>query len=152
MKKERLDDIIFDSVARTLESMAFTEILPTDLELVATGDEYAVALNVSEPCSGRFQMIISRELLSSIVEAMLALPRNEIKEKILLDLVSELLNTIAGSVLSTALSDDTKFSLGLPKIIDADKSFATVSAMRWDFSVEETQVSISASGEFVEYL
>jgi len=148
----RLDNIIYESVAKTVENMAFTEVLPTDFEMVETGNEYAVTISVLEPCKGYFTMRISRELLIFISESMLAKPGEEIKEENLFDFLSELLNTIAGSFLSAALPDDTKFSLGLPEIIGADKASATVQAMRWNFIAEEAIFSISASGELIEYL
>lgn len=152
MKKVLLDNIIYDSVSKTIESMAFAEVLPTELSMVKSGKEDAVALSVSEPCAGSFQMIISRELLCAIAEAMLGTPREEIPEESLLDFLSELLNTIAGSVLNAALPDNMKFSLGLPHIISVDELSKTAQAAQWNFTVMETVFSITGSKEMVAYL
>ncbi len=152
MEKEQLDDVMYESVAKTLESMTFTEVLPTNLDMVVTGNEYGVALNVLEPYPGLFQMIISHELLYVISEALFTLPREEIKEESLLDFSSELLNTIVGSFLNAALPDGIKLRLGLPERIRSNGLSETDSVVRWNFNAEETIFSISASGQLAEFL
>ncbi|MCB2183629.1 MAG: chemotaxis protein CheX [Desulfobulbaceae bacterium] len=152
MGKERLDDKIFESVAKTIENMAFTEVLPTDLELIASGKECSVSLSITEPCIGDFKMMISPELLSFIAEAMLDKPREEIHEEILFDFLSELLNVIAGSFLRETLPDDTKFSLGFPEEGYREGKNVAGREVCWNFIAEEEIFTISVSEELVDYL
>jgi hypothetical protein len=152
VEKPQLDEKLFESVSKTIENLAFTEIFPTELEMPEAGKDYAVSLNVTEPCKGEFQLEISGELLYFIGEPIFARPKEEISEESRLDFLSELLNTIVGSFLSAALPGDTKFSLGLPQESAVDKSAATEQSIRWNFSAEETIFSLSASKGLVEYL
>lgn len=152
MEKSQLDTMIFESVAKTIENMAFTEILPTDLKMTEADDEYAVFIPVLEPCTGCFTMTISRNLLCFIAESMLAIPGEEISEANLLDFLSEVLNTISGSFLSAALPGDTPFSLGLPKTVPTNVISAPVPTMPWNFIAEQTIFSVVVSGDIVEHL
>ncbi len=148
MEKNQLDEILLESVSKTIESIAFTEILPSDLEMPETEKSYTVSLGVSEPFAGNFQMKISIELLYFFAESMFTIPREEIQEENLLDFSLELLNTIIGSLLNGVLPDDTKFSLDLPKKLAAEAP----QTVHWNFSAEETIFSISSSQDMLEYL
>jgi len=68
------------------------------------------------------------------------------------DLLSELLNTIAGSFMSHTLPENTSFKLGLPEHIPNSDLSSSLSAVNWNFTVEGSSFAIIASGDLVDHL
>lgn len=152
MDKELLNEMMFLSVQKTVESLAFAEVY-TAQDGLTDKTAAKVSIGVDSPAQGEFTLIIDTGVISVIAQNLFSQPADAISPEKIDDLLSELLNTIAGSFLGKSLSEETAFSLGLPKVngaINID-NLSDVS-LQWHFTLDEMPFSIYLDGGIVKDL
>jgi hypothetical protein len=102
----KVENALIKSVSETMQESAFCDAV------VVTN--YWARLPLMSPYKGAFVLMLPRELALDLAENMLHLPVEDIVDEVLLDVVSEMANTISGSFLRE-LFDDVIFELGLPE-------------------------------------
>lgn len=146
MHKEPLADLITQAVAETIESLAFLEVTPSPEPPVPDENTLWVDMLVHDPVQGEFRLTVPSQLLALITETLYGQPAAEIPEATRLDLLAELLNTIAGRFLSELLPAETSFKLGLPTLVHSQFPQANP-GLAWNFSAAGLLFSLSASGD-----
>ena len=117
INQKEIKDILTQAVSETFENMAFM-MVSTEAENPETmqPDECIKnSLLILEPYPGELGLIMSKKLLSKIAVALYGLGQDEITENMLIDVISELLNTITGSLMRRILPDNSEYKLGLPE-------------------------------------
>jgi chemotaxis protein CheY-P-specific phosphatase CheC len=136
------------AVTTTLENMAFMEAraLHEDHDCLGASPIYCANLLVLDPIQGELVMLMPEELLKQIAGNIYALPEEELSDRMLADLMSELLNTIAGIFLSALLPSDQTFGMGLPTISRDECHELEPPVERWHFQVDGKPFCFSAGG------
>ena len=135
MNPADFDARLRQAVSRTMETMAFAEVEPD----VSGGapvppDALLTRIAVLEPMSSTLILAATRPFLAEIGETILTLPEAEISEQASLDLLSELLNTLAGCLMTLLLPADQSFRLGLPEPL-AREGLDLQDLSAWPFTV-----------------
>jgi CheY-specific phosphatase CheX len=136
------------AVTTTLENMAFMEAraLHKEHDCLAPSPVYCANLLVLDPFQGELVMLMPEELLRRIAGNIYALPEEELSDRMLADLMSELLNTIAGIFLSELLPSDQTFGMGLPTISRDECQELEPPVERWHFQIDGRHFCFSARG------
>ncbi len=118
--QKTLQDKITAAMEETLENMAFISVEECSAEEVEELDHPQLGVNllVREPVLFEMQLHSSKELLYQVAENMYAMEREELDDRLINDLLAEVLNTVAGLFMSAILPPETKFALGLPELSD----------------------------------
>jgi hypothetical protein len=117
INQQELNNVLTQAVSETIENMAFM-MVSTETENPETmqSDEcLKTSLLILEPYPGELGLIMSKKLLSKIAVSVYSLGEEEITEDTLIDVISELLNTITGSLIRRILPDNSEYKLGLPE-------------------------------------
>jgi hypothetical protein len=152
MNKDEFSTHMASAVSTTIENMAFAEAVMSETDFIPAENSPCVMLVITEPFAGSLTMPVSKEFLAYIAEALFSVPAEEIEEVKMKDLLSELLNTIAGSFMIHTLPEDTSFKLGIPEHVPATGLSSSLSAVNWNFTVEGSSFAIIASGELIDHL
>ncbi len=132
--KPNLVDIVVDATAETVENMAFLEVLQSDK--ITPYDEHLVRLRVeiliNSPFPGEIRLVIPISLAVLFAQNMYNLEEKEISEKLMHDVLGEIVNIIAGRLMADIVPADQAFHLGLPQV-GADVFLETEAS---SFSVE----------------
>ncbi|HEB88592.1 MAG TPA: hypothetical protein ENI85_03395 [Deltaproteobacteria bacterium] len=118
----RLDESIDEAVIETLEGMAFTDIERVedgDLEDLAESASWA-RIDVIEPAAGELVLAVGDELAAELEEATTG--ERGPDPAIRLEVLGEMLNTLAGSWARALVPDGTPIALGIPKTGQGDWS------------------------------
>lgn len=156
MERTALDRILTNVVSKAIESLAFAEVFESvqPLEFSKAENIHSVSIDIQEPFRGKIELHMRLSYLREIAEALYTKPMAEIGPKKLIDLLSELLNTMAGIFLSMVLADDVKFVLGLPTEIDPQAE-PTSYGGQWHYTVNDDTTpsfSLCLSNDFYEKL
>ena len=117
-----LNETLSLAVAETLEALAFMEVLPgEDAEADDSGhcaSENALwaGIDILEPCSMRIVICVPEMLAREIVAELFALDSpDSVEHEMINDTMAEIINTIAGRVMTSMLGDEQTLVLGLPE-------------------------------------
>ena len=111
-------EAMIDSVAEVFENMAFMEALPGQPEDAPGSDEpvFYTRLPIYKPSPAMVGLVIPQSLALNLAGAMMMREFNmEDDEFEVMDVLSEVSNTLAGSLLTHLLPDLDSFELGLPE-------------------------------------
>ncbi|MFH1139503.1 MAG: chemotaxis protein CheX [Pseudomonadota bacterium] len=108
------------AVAETLEALAFMEVLPGDETEGDAGQCASEALwagiDILEPCQVRLAICVPVQLAREIVVELFGLDSPEdAGQEMLLDAMAEIINTIAGRLMTSRLGPEQTLALGLPE-------------------------------------
>lgn len=144
----RLQRAMAQAVATTLENMAFMEArsLQAPHDCQGHAAVFCANLLVLDPIQGELVMFMPEALLKEIASNIYARPEGELSDKMLSDLMNELLNTIAGLFLGELLPQDQTFGLGLPTISRDECHELEPPVERWHFQVDGQYFCLSAGG------
>lgn len=164
---DRIDQAMIGSVARTLENMAFMEVLPCEEEpLESTGSTdpaeltepaesaeesegtMAVDLLVHSPVQGEFRLVMGRSLAVKIAEAVFGQTLEELTDQILGDILSEILNTVAGLFMTAYLAGEQVFQLGLPELHMEGVEDAEPPIREWRLCMDNEVFFVKIWGDF----
>lgn len=118
---EKLREKAIFVVSETIEDMAFSEVKTPDS--TENYEEFVDWINLNwlyseilfhEPFIGEFRLIMPQGVVTIIAEDLFLIEENNITPNILKDIMGEILNVIAGRLLSAIVPDDKTFELGLP--------------------------------------
>ena len=143
---EKIDAAIKQSVSDTLEKLVFMEVTETEEEVEFTSAPLTAVLALHEPYRGEIRVTFPRDLLAKMAETLFWLPEQGVTDRILKDVLAELLNTVAGRFLDSFLPQQQKFRIGLPELAGPDVSTAP-SLGRWHFRTGEDHFMV-ALGQF----
>lgn len=146
---EKLKQDMYQAIATTLENMAFMQVnQEVDEATQYPAEEMAVSsLLIHDPIQGELYLQMPKSLLSKIVSSVYIMPEEELTEKMLLDMLCELINTVAGLFLNAYLPEDQTYNLGLPEQVPAGQEDSSVEMKRWDFQVETDILSLALAGD-----
>jgi len=107
-----------EAVAEIIESMAFMEALPAaeDQEFSPTNPVFFTRLPIYKPFPAMVGLVIPQELALNLAGTMMMKECTmEEDEFAVMDVLSELDNMLAGSLLTNMLPEPDAFELGLPE-------------------------------------
>lgn len=143
---EQIKQAMHKAVSETVENMAFLEVLPSEEPPpVEEGEMLRASLLMHDPVQGEFLLVMPRNLLLGISEALFGLPVEELTEQLTTDAMLELLNTVAGQFLNDVIPGQV-YRLGLPEVEAAGDVPLSKGDSIWHFMIEDEGFSISASG------
>jgi hypothetical protein len=146
---DRLGDAVYRAIATTLENMAFLEV-EQDLEdarRYPQEETLGCRLLIHDPLQGEIYLLMPRPLLQKIASTVYILPDEELSEKMILDMLGELINTAGGLFMTAYLPKNQTYALGLPENgVDVPKAdFSTMK--EWEFQVENIVFSLTLVGD-----
>ncbi|MFH1075373.1 MAG: response regulator, partial [Pseudomonadota bacterium] len=114
---KRLQEIMAAASIETFENMAFMEVVQTDQDALLSeeSDTLKASILVHDPFTAEFRLALPRELVAAIAETLYPSGDSPNTDQTLFDVLSELLNTIAGRVLSETVPGEHTFRIGLPQ-------------------------------------
>ncbi len=144
----QLQDAMFEAVSATLENMAFMEVRPLEHEHDCQGHPgvLCATLLVHDPVQGELCLFMPESLLRQIAAGIYGRAADEVSEQKLRDILTELLNTIAGLFLTAILPAEQTFELGLPSLGEASGQELGPPVLRWHFQIDHEYFCISVSG------
>jgi len=143
---ERMTRAMHKAVAETIENMAFLEALPSqEPPPVEEGEMLRASLLMHDPVQGEFLLLMPRNLLLGIAEALFGLPVEELTEQLADDALLELLNTVAGQFLNEVIPGQV-YRLGLPEIEPSSDEPLGNSEIVWHFLIDDEGFSVAVSG------
>jgi CheY-specific phosphatase CheX len=80
----------------------------------------ACQLQFSGDVSGKFTLLIPRDLLAEVTENFVGEPRESIEDELLSGTLTEMLNMISGNALSK-MESKVPFELGIPEVVTASE-------------------------------
>jgi CheY-specific phosphatase CheX len=111
-------NIIVQVIQSSLEEIGFMEILPVEEQSPydESIDRYRADILIEDPHAGEIQLIMPRTVLEIIAENVYTMEKQEISDEILNDIISEMINIIAGSLMRLWTPPSQIFKLGLPSV------------------------------------
>lgn len=144
---QNFDDLVRQSIAVTLENMAFMEVLSPSEETAADGEESLTArLLVLDPLQAEMILTLPVQLLRNIIDVVHAFPEDEVVEQIQADMLGELLNTVAGRLLNDFLPGDQTYKLGLPEVSRERSEGCDGPGKTWCYDVEGSPLTLTIIG------
>lgn len=146
---EKLEQDIYNALATTLENMAFMEISQEIDEAVRYPSEEMIVsrLLIHDPLQGELHLAMPKPLLRKIASSVYIMPAEEISDPMLLDMLCELINTVAGLFLNAYLPEDQTYSLGLPEEVPTGQEDSPFEMKRWDFQIENDLFTLALAGD-----
>ncbi|MBW1721798.1 MAG: chemotaxis protein CheX [Deltaproteobacteria bacterium] len=145
----RLREVMASAVAETFEEMFFLEVLQVEFP-EAPGPEPEVlktSLLINDPFPGEMCLEAPRSSVADMARMLFNTDEEEIPEQTLLDLLAELLNTIAGRVMNRVIPPETSFRLGLPETRTEGFLGTEDEILECRFKVDDAIFSLAAGGE-----
>lgn len=135
---EDLEAVVVRAVVDSLENMSFMEVLKAkDSDCLPSAEEsIIVKQQVLNPMQGEFYLMMPKDLIVTIAQAIYIMPREEVNEQQAEDVVTELLNTIVGRFLNAFLPADKSYNLGLPVVLAFAEAEQIAWREKWCFQME----------------
>ncbi|MEZ4598820.1 MAG: chemotaxis protein CheX [Syntrophotaleaceae bacterium] len=146
---DRLGDAVYSAIANTLENMTFLEVGKdlADARRYPEEEILSCRLLIHDPLQGEMYLLMPRPLLQKIASTVYILPEQDLSEKMVLDMLGELINTIGGLLMTAYLPQNQTYALGLPEngvgLPEADFS----SMKEWEFQVDDIVFSLTLVGD-----
>lgn len=111
-------NIIVQVVQSSLEDIGFMEVLPVDDQSPydESLERYRADILIEEPFAGEIQLVMPKTVLETIAKNVYSIEKQEISEETLNDILSEMINIIAGSLMRLWTPPSQIFKLGLPAV------------------------------------
>ena len=135
----------------TLENMAFVGIEEcTEAEAGELKQEMiGVNLLITEPELLEIRLDVSKELLYQIAETMYTIDRDELEDRLINDLLAEILNTLAGRFMSEILPAETNFALSIPELTEEVED---TSELKYYYIAEDCPLTVEIKAAEIESL
>ncbi|APG23696.1 MAG: hypothetical protein PHC98_03750 [Syntrophotalea acetylenica] len=142
------DELVRQSIAVTLENMAFMEVLPQtgDTAEETAENSMSARLLVLDPVQAELVLTVPVSLLGNVIDVVHAFPDDEVVEQIQTDMLGELLNTVAGRLLNDFLPGDQTYRLGLPEVCRERPVLCDGPRKTWKYDVEGDPLSLTIIG------
>jgi chemotaxis protein CheY-P-specific phosphatase CheC len=131
-----------EAICEVLETMAFMEVMESKDDFVPGADEpvFYTRLPIYKPSPAMAGLVIPQSLALELAGAMMMREFTmEEDEFDVMDVLSEVANTVAGSLLTHMLPDLDAFELGLPEcrvVSDSNASKEWDNSQEFQFSVD----------------
>jgi hypothetical protein len=118
--------------------MSFMEVVSGSADRWQPGEEEVLKVRqaVLEPVQGELYLFMLKELVTAIAESIFATPREEITKQQIIDMVTELLNTITGRFMNSYLPADQTYKLGLPEFDNSGDMESEAHIKKWYFLMQ----------------
>ncbi|KIH77579.1 Chemotaxis phosphatase CheX [Geoalkalibacter ferrihydriticus] len=145
----RVEQAMLEAVSTTLENMAFMDIQPLREPHDCQSHErvFRARLLVKDPLQGELYLLMPEELLREIAAGIYAAPPQDLASAKLSDILTELLNTIAGLFLARVLPANQTFELGLPEIGEIECRKLEPTLLQWHFQADRGHFCLGAEGD-----
>ncbi len=149
--KNFLQEKTTEVLEEALENMAFVGIEECSQETIAELDQDTLAVNllITEPALLEMRLDIAKELLYQIAETMYTMERDELEDQHINDLLSEILNTIAGRFMSEILPAESNFALGLPELTNEE---SILSDLQFYYLAEDCPLTVTIKAADIDNL
>ena len=146
INQQELNNILTQAVSETIENMAFMMVSNESVnsETMQSDECVKTSLLILEPYPGELGLIMPKKLLSKIAISLYSLSEEEITENIRIDVISELLNTITGSLIRRILPDNSEYKLGLPESGDQILLETSSELEQFTFFIDDQPFTIAA--------
>jgi len=146
---EQFNQAVFDAVSETLENMTFLEVTQGKKEQwdPQNSSVICVSLLINNPFPGEFKLRLPLELAQQMAEILYGMPAEETSETMLRDITAEVLNTVAGRIMTEILPGNQTYQLGLPEIDPVESSPGEEAAADWYLNVDENLIALYYLGE-----
>ncbi len=146
---EKLEQDIYGAITTTFENMAFMEVSrELDDAMRHSAEETVVSrLLIHDPIPGELYLAMPRALLNRIAASVCIVPEEDLTEKAALDMLCELINTVAGLFLSAHLPEDQTYRLGLPEKVPAILEDSPFEMKIWEFQVDNELFALALAGD-----
>lgn len=144
---DKLKEIITNAVMETLENMAFMEVIQIDQSASESPDLLRASILVHDPFPWELRLIMPRELAATIAETIYNPGDQQDIDKLLFDVLAELLNTIAGRVMAEVVSHENTFRLGLPETGVGPFAETDLPLVQCAFEAEGDRFFLAACGD-----
>ncbi len=142
-------DITVNATLETIESMTFIEVIKS--EKTTPYDEHMVRLRVeiliNRPFPGEMRLVLPKDLAIQFAQNMYNLTESEITEKLIDDVLGEIINIISGRLMAGLVPSDQTYELGLPLIGPDVFVQAEASSLSVEFDAEEIPFWIILFGD-----
>lgn len=142
----KLQEIMTNAVIDTFENMAFTEVIRTDQSAPEDPGLLRANILIHDPVPGELRLVIPHQLATAIAEALYNPTDESELDKLLSDVLAELLNTIAGRVMAEAIPDQT-FRLGLPETVEGSFDETDLPSVQCAFEAEGSSFFLAVCGD-----
>ncbi len=149
IKHNPLYQSMFDAVGKTLENMAFMEVMEHfDHSYEIPVDELAWnSLLINDPVQGEIRLAMSKIVLKKLTGNVFGIDEEEITQAQMDDILNELLNTIVGLFLSNLFEDDQEYKMGLPELGEDELPEIDANTIIWKLMTDdEDALQVFASG------
>lgn len=142
------DEMVRQSIAVTLENMAFMEVLPQSQETAAgaANSSMSARLLVLDPIQAEMILTLPIQLLRNIIDVVHAFPEEDVVEQIQADMLGELLNTVAGRLLNDFIPGNQSYRLGLPEVSQDHPVLCDGPSKIWKYDVEGEPLTFTIVG------
>jgi CheY-specific phosphatase CheX len=147
-QKDKTYQAMLDAVRMTFENMAFLEVTEQSPEVLLEMplESVWVSILIHDPIQLELRLVLAQSLLSEMTADMFSIELEEIAETQRLDIVAELLNTLAGLFMTNLLPDDQTYQLGLPEHGEGPVPGIEEGSLVWRLQIEGTPLLVVASG------
>ncbi|MCG8606057.1 chemotaxis protein CheX [bacterium] len=118
MGNSELQSSLGSAITRTLEDMTFDQVEIDDevtvVDTTSGNDHFWATLPVKTPLSGKMVLEISSTCAKQLAKDIYGGSDGEYSDKIIRDVLAEVLNTIAGNFIKELVPNDRLFEIGLP--------------------------------------
>jgi hypothetical protein len=148
-KENRLTEIIASAVEETFEEMVFLEVCQVKAPgaPLDEGSLLRVSLLVHDPFPGEMCLVAPRSLVTWMARTLFSSEDECVPDETLLDLQAELLNSIAGKVMSQMTPEEETFKLGLPETEVESLVGSDGQSVECHFDVRGEMFFVAASGD-----
>ena len=147
---DQLQQAVFESVAETFEAMIFTQVaMPPPEESIVPGiDLVQASIAVIQPVTGRLSILVPPSMAVHITKNLYGWTDvQDPGDDLVNDSISELINTIAGRVMTRILPEDQTFELGLPVL--GDDGNLSNQVVRYQFKADMDDFFFYVEGDIV---
>jgi CheY-specific phosphatase CheX len=115
---QRIEKVLFESVNQIFGDMAFIDAVPNKEQFQVDKDvSIVIEIGFKTPLHGNMLLILPKQVKKTIIENLFAQSWEEVSDEAIDDTFLELLNVIAGMVLTELNDSDEENHLYLPEII-----------------------------------
>lgn len=150
-KQQKIRAAVSEVLGEALEAMAFVSIEECSADEAKDLWQQCKAadLLITEPALFEMRLRIATELLYQVAETMYTMDRDELEEQLVTDLLTELLNTVAGRFMTEILPEQTTFTLSLPEVATSCEGNAT---LEFFYIADDLPVSIAINSADMDSL
>ncbi len=139
---------MIEAVRETFENMAFVEVAEQSEEIgfdIPTERDW-VSILIHNPLQGELRLALPKNLLTTMTADMFSIDIADVEEVQRQDILSEILNTLAGLFMTKLLPNDQTYQLGLPEYGEGPIPESDEESLVWNLQIEGSPLLLVANG------